>query len=261
MRNPFPGMNPWLEEFWRDVHASILVYARDQLNSELPKDLIASVDERLVIDVEEADPRAYLPDVAISESWAGPISEALGPGGAVVQAATPLIVDRGEHKLRRLEIADSKAHLITVIELLSATNKSDMHHRCLWERKRKENLAAGLSFVEIDLIRAGEWTLPEHDGRLKLPLGRVCHVVSVTRAGLHWRHEFYRCPLREPLPVIRVPLRRGERDAALDLQALVNESYERGRYDRKINYSNPPEPALPAEESEWAREIAQAASR
>jgi len=31
MKNPFPGMNPWPEEFWQDVHASLLVYARDEL--------------------------------------------------------------------------------------------------------------------------------------------------------------------------------------------------------------------------------------
>jgi len=41
MSNPFPGMNPWLQPFWRDVHASFLVYARDQLNAELPPGLQA----------------------------------------------------------------------------------------------------------------------------------------------------------------------------------------------------------------------------
>ena len=107
MTNPFPGMNPWLEEYWRDVHARLLVYAADQLNGELPQYLTASIDERLVIDVEEKDPRAYLPDVAISEPWDNPVGPAFGPGGAAVEVAKPILVDRGEHKLRRLEIADS----------------------------------------------------------------------------------------------------------------------------------------------------------
>jgi hypothetical protein len=44
MKNPFPGMNPWLEEFWRDVHASVLVLAREQLNTRLTGDLSARVD-------------------------------------------------------------------------------------------------------------------------------------------------------------------------------------------------------------------------
>jgi hypothetical protein len=53
MKNPFPGMNPWMEGFWRDVHASMLVYARDLLNAELPPGLHARVDERLAVDAEE----------------------------------------------------------------------------------------------------------------------------------------------------------------------------------------------------------------
>ena len=39
MKNPFPGMNPWFEEYWRDFHACFLVYGCDQLNAELPPDL------------------------------------------------------------------------------------------------------------------------------------------------------------------------------------------------------------------------------
>ena len=254
MQNPFPGMNPWLEESWRDVHASLLVYARDQLNGELPQDLAASVDERLVIDVEAEEPRSYLPDVSILESWdksAGPVA---GPGGSVVEAAKPIIVDRGEHKVRHLEIVERDGRIVTVIELLSPTNKMDFDHRQLWQRKREECLAAGVSFVEIDLIRCGSWTLPDHQGLLRLPAERISHVISVTRAGLPWRHEFYRCPLHEPLPIIRIPLRPGDRDAALALQSLINETYERGRYERRIKYSKPPEPALPPQDWAWAQE-------
>ncbi|MBM3834344.1 MAG: DUF4058 family protein [Verrucomicrobia bacterium] len=61
--------------------------------------------------------------------------------------------------------------------------------------------------------------------------------------------------MRDRLPVIRVPLRRGEGDAALDLQSLVDQSCERGRYGRKINYAKQPEPPLPPEDSSWARDI------
>ena len=62
MKNPFPGMNPWLEDYWRDVHASLLVYARDQLNEELPPGLQARVDERLAIDAEDNSLYIVSPD-------------------------------------------------------------------------------------------------------------------------------------------------------------------------------------------------------
>jgi hypothetical protein len=31
MASPFPGMDPWLELHWRDEHASLIIYIRDQL--------------------------------------------------------------------------------------------------------------------------------------------------------------------------------------------------------------------------------------
>ena len=39
MKSPFPGMDPYLEQSWRDVHAALIIYSRDQLQSQLPEDL------------------------------------------------------------------------------------------------------------------------------------------------------------------------------------------------------------------------------
>ena len=39
MKNPFPGMNPYLEPHWGDVHASLVIYIRDQLQRKLPAGL------------------------------------------------------------------------------------------------------------------------------------------------------------------------------------------------------------------------------
>src|SRR5260221_8721225 len=125
MKNPFPGMNPWLEEFWRDIHAKILVYACDQLNAELPPDLHARVDERLAVDAEQENgkPGSYLPDVAITEPWDRPAGPVLGQGGMNAAAAEPIIVDFNQQVLRHVEIVYSRAHVITAIVLLSPFNK------------------------------------------------------------------------------------------------------------------------------------------
>ncbi|MBI4663091.1 MAG: DUF4058 family protein [Verrucomicrobia bacterium] len=255
MKNPFPGMNPWLEPFWRDVHATLLVYARDQLNAELPPGLQARVDERLAIDVEGEKARAYVPDVAIAESWDRPSGPVLGQGGVAVEAAEPTIVDFGEQMLRRLEIVDSRAHVITAIELLSPSNKADPEAVLSWRRKRNDYLRGGINLVEIDLLRAGAWTLPDRSLLKPVPPGRLCYHVCVTRPPWLTRHEFYVLPLRERLPAIRVPLRPANPDVALDLQLLIDACYERGRYGTVIDYTKPINPSLPSEEAAWARDL------
>lgn len=261
MKNPFPGMNPWLEEFWRDVHAKLLVYACDQINAELPPDLHARVDERLAIDAEAEPPRVYVPDVAITEPWDRPAWPVLGQGGVAVAVAEPTIVDFGQQLLRHLEIVDSRAHVITAIELLSPSNKADAHAVVAWRQKRHDYLRGGINLVEIDLLRGGAWTLPDRSMLKPVPPGRVCHHVCVTRPPWLTRHEFYVLPLRERLPAIRVPLRRPDPDVALDLQLLIDQCYERGRYASAIDCTQPPHPPLPEEEAAWAKDLLAAHAR
>jgi Protein of unknown function (DUF4058) len=255
MKNPFPGMNPWLEEYWQDVHAKILVYACDQLNAELPLGLQARVDERLAIDAELEKPHTYLPDVAITEPWDQPARPVLGEGGVAVAVAEPTIVDLGQQILRHIEIVDSRTHVITAIELLSPSNKQASAAVVAWSRKRFDYLRGGINLVEIDLLRGGIWTLPDRSLLKPQPPGRVWNYVCVTRAPWSGQHEFYMLPLRQRLPTFRVPLRRSDPDVALDLQALVDQCYERGRYGTVLDYAKPPEPPLPEEETAWVTQV------
>lgn len=59
MKSPFPGMDPYLEQFWGDVHASLIVYVRDQINEQIPSDLQARVEEGLMVDAEDYSRRIY----------------------------------------------------------------------------------------------------------------------------------------------------------------------------------------------------------
>ena len=54
-----------------------------------------------------------------------------------------------------------------------------------------------------------------------------------------------------PLPAIPVPLSRPDPDVTLDLQPLVAEIYERGRYREDIDYARPLVPPLSAEQAAW----------
>jgi len=261
VKNPFPGMNPWLESFWRDVHATLLVYARDQLNAELPPGLVARVDERLAVEADQKKARVYVPDVAVTESWDRPMGPVLGQAALGVAAAEPTVVDFGQEVLRHLEIVDSRVHIITAIEALSPSNKEEASARLDWKGKRLDYLRGGINLVEIDLLCRGEWTLPDRSLLKPLPPGRVNHHVCVTRPPWISRHEFYVLPLRERLPAIRVPLRHGDPDAALDLQALIDQCYERGRYASVIDYTKPPHPPLPEEEADWAAAVLSAGAK
>ena len=49
MPSPFPGMDPYLERHWGDVHTRLITYSSDQLQTVLPKDLRARVQERVVV--------------------------------------------------------------------------------------------------------------------------------------------------------------------------------------------------------------------
>ena len=41
MRSPFPGMDPYLEQFWGDVHHTMINRSRAAIQKQLPADLVA----------------------------------------------------------------------------------------------------------------------------------------------------------------------------------------------------------------------------
>src|SRR5438067_4781357 len=68
MPSPFPGMDPYLEAHWRDVHASLIIYTRDALQGVLPGSLRARVEERVLLETPQglSDHPLY-PDVRVVE--------------------------------------------------------------------------------------------------------------------------------------------------------------------------------------------------
>src|SRR5262249_26640 len=49
MPSPFPGMDPYLEAHWPDVHARLIIYASDALQGVLPSELRARVEESVLL--------------------------------------------------------------------------------------------------------------------------------------------------------------------------------------------------------------------
>ncbi len=148
--------------------------------------------------------------------------------------------------------------VVTVIEVLSPSNKYAGKGRKLYEEKQRDLDAAEINMVEIDLLRAGPHVL-------LLPLAqyppdyRTPYKVCVHRAGSA-KVGIYRVPLREPLPAIRIPLRKTDPDVRLDLQALIAQAYRNGRYDDS-DYTVPPVPPLDGDDAKWADALLRAAGK
>jgi hypothetical protein len=118
-QSPFPGMDPYLEAKWSEVHASLIVYARNQLNLQLPEDLRTGIEQTLGVWAGEDYCGAIRPDVLVVKESA--VAERYAPEAVAV--AEPILVPRLEPRERHLEIRDAAGRVITVIEFLSPWNK------------------------------------------------------------------------------------------------------------------------------------------
>jgi hypothetical protein len=125
-------------------------------------------------------------------------------------------------------------------------------------KKQSECVQAGVNLVEIDLVRSGRpTTLVKPTDVPPDRLGQ--YHVSVFRAAKWDELAYFPLPLRQRLPPLPIPLRAGDRDVVLDLQAVLGTAYERGRYDEEIDYSQPLNPPLDRADEQWARELIAAA--
>lgn len=252
-KSPFPGIDPYLERYWRDVHTALMVYSRDAIQDQLPTDLAARVDESVTIDLEEERPRKVAPDVSVSEDEAVLVSEQ--PVAVLTDVAEPLIV-AAEYTERHIEIIDTKSsdRIVTVIEILSPTNKLPGLDRNRYIDKQQTYVKSRSNLVEIDLIRSGDFVVAVSPANLS-PEELDSPIVCIRRASRPLDAEIYRLPLREKLPTIRIPLREDDADVALNLQAIVDQAYTRGRYGNRIDYAAEPTPPLSPEDAQWAEGV------
>ena len=64
-RSPFPGMDPWLEASWGDVHHTIISSLRRQVFRQLPPGLFARIEETVVFIDAGWERHVYRPDVGV----------------------------------------------------------------------------------------------------------------------------------------------------------------------------------------------------
>ena len=252
-KNPFPGMNPFLERQWPSVHAKLISFIDDVISRELPPDLVARPEERL--SVESLNEASYRPDVSITESWREGVAPSWKPepSGSIV-VAEPELWRRAELYDRWIEIRTPAGRVITVIELLSPSNKGVGFDQ--YKRKQTDYLSSSTSLVEIDLLRYGHRTVPTSSGAQTWSPGTFYNICC-SRAWRPNMLELYRWPLRDRVPAFRVPLRETDRDIVLDLQPLIDRCYEVGRYFLEHHEADSIDP-FPADEAAWVNEKLQA---
>jgi hypothetical protein len=256
-------MDPWLESpvLFPDLHETFIARFREALTGTLPRPYYTALGTRLY--VEDSD-RHIEPDVDLLIPKRRPKASANGRGVAVAErTAKPLTVRVPSDKVKEafVEIRHATGdRLVTSVEVLSLSNKSKgTKGRKLYRRKRKELRQGKVNVVEIDLLRSGEPTTLAPLVRVRrMAGGPFEYHVCVWRPNRSLAREVYPIPLADPLPLIAVPLLKGDADVTVDLQEVFAKCYEVGRFDLRAKYAKPPDPPLTAEQQAWADGILKA---
>ncbi len=264
MASFFPGMDPYLEapDIWPDLHDALAGEIRGALNRSLPAPYYARLEMRPEIGiVEEPRPRKIIPDVTVVRRPAG-----------TVGASTTAILDQARTELSDgievrcfddaikhhfVEVRDStRGHkLITLIEIVSPSNKRPGPDREAYVNKQADVLSSDTSLVAIDLLRSGDRPLPD-SLLIGGPLERSDYLVVVNRAWDRGTYILFPFSIRQLLPCIPIPLREKETVVPLDLQFILNRAYESGPYRRgAVDYTEAPDPPLSPQDAEWASRL------
>jgi hypothetical protein len=67
--------------------------------------------------------------------------------------------------------------------------------------------------------------------------------------------------MRQALPCIRIPLAGNDPDVRLDIRAALEQAYDAGSYDQRIDYSKPCQPPLSADVQAWVNQLMEQAKR
>jgi len=150
---------------------------------------------------------------------------------------------------RYLEIRTvPEQQVITVIEILSPSDKLTREGRAQYEGKRLKVLGSSTHLVEIDLLRSG------HPFPMKAP-GYNDYRIVISRSQHRPRADIYLFGVRDLIPAFPIPLHPGETEPALPLNDILHELYDQGGYDLIIDYRQPPQPPLSEGDATSARQL------
>jgi hypothetical protein len=243
-------MNPWLENplLWHSVHQRLIVALADELSPKLRPRYFVEVETHTYVTIPD-EPRGgtRYPDVMVIEHGGAPVMTAAllteSPYLEVVIRDDPL-----EENYLVVRLVPS-GEIVTVIELVSHTNKRGGRDREKYLAKREELFDASVSIVEIDLLRAGA----------PMPYTEVAaqadYRILIRHRTRPSRLKIYPFQVRQPIPIFPLPLLPDDQEPLVNLNELLAGVYERAGYDLIINYAQAPIPPLREEDARWANEL------
>lgn len=216
MPSPFPGMDPYLEDLrhWPVFHQQFISALGDALQPAL--------SDKYRIRIAN---RSYQTEQVLFTS-----------------------ILKEEQREPFLEIRQKTGgdRLVTLIEMVSPSNRTHYEGRRMYDLHRQEAKAEGVHVVELELVLQGQSVL---DADLSA-LSDSQYACVVTRATRPVKQEPYGAVLSKRLPRIRLPMMADDRDLVLDVQALVNRVYDRC-FDGQIDYTADPKVPLSDDDRRW----------
>ena len=264
MPSPFPGMDPYLEypPFWPSVHHNLIHYIQADLQPQLLPRYVVSIEERVFLEPVGQD---RIPDAHIAVPrepiWSerdrgGGVAVALPEAALALQEPEWIPAELGleihEGYIEILDIAGNE--VVTVIEVLSPSNKTPGPGHDVYRAKQQEVLCSPANLVEIDLLRQGLDSVAAPILKTTSN-GRVDYIICTRRTARPGGFEVVRFTVRDPLPLVAIPLRTGESDVVLHLPEVFARCYDVGAYAYRVDYTKDPAPSLSSVDAAWAVEL------
>ena len=250
--NPFPGMNPYLEQprLWPEVHNELIALLWSSMAAQMPLGCRLAIEERLEVwetSLVDDSSRYVVPDLSVTQRREAEIEVALKErtipeGGIEVMIPVPM-------RVTFLEVRAESGQVVTVVEVLSPTNKVPGRGRMDYLSKRNDVLESDVNLVEIDLLRAGD----------PMPLATTvpdCHYrILVSRERQRPRAYLLPFMIQEAIPKFLLPLRLGDDELTVDLGSMLAQMHRMSRYNSFLDYDSPPPgPALEPDHGQWVEE-------
>lgn len=278
--SPFPGMDPYLEaaDTWPDFHDALANEIRVELNKVLPAPYYARLQKRSELGLvrKGGTPHRIVPDLSVLRRALHEPAPAWEIGSTSAYSVLPRLeatpgidirvrTDFIQHHFVEIRDARRDHQVVTVIEIVSPSNKMPGPDRRSYEVKQAEVLSSDTNLIEIDLLRSGRRLLPHPEMVAVVDDMNCDYLVILNRNALRqgeWMdYTLYPVDLKEALPCIPVPLAGQDPDVLLDLQIAASRAYQGGAYSRVVDYLAEPEPLLSSEDSAWADQLLRAAGR